>query len=388
MKKFSIAVLLFLFNLYIVFCASVNVDELKILADTHFNMVNKSIENNTYFKFISSFDGGYKFAAKIAFEANVKELEKNYYDATSDFYNKVFMLFRSAEVTARNLIDSHFDLTFWTGTYKYLGSGNKYKGYMYYPESVDKDYEGFYRLRGTGITSMLKFWEEKFRAEIHFYENTNFVSSKRPDAFYYFSVDGQVGLYFKDFPWENEFFNLFVELYGGITFPVAKGIRAKAGLSFGVGNQFLDFFITGGLPKIDSAIDQLTFHHVFIASDFHFKLFVTDHIISFLTRPLYFNEKEYNENNVDFDINYRFNVAVADFPINGGFVVNFQYNLYDPDDSWHLYLNSFMDIVYSGVIWKISAHYDFSRIYFGNLYGNPDFYLSGLKIIVGASTSF
>lgn len=390
MRKKLLFLIFVVFSSIKIFSANITVDELKIIADTHYNIDSQSMENNTYFKFITSFNGGYKFAAKIAFEANTTELEKSYRDATSDFYNKVFMLFKSAEVTAKNLIDSHLDISFWTGTYRYLGSGNQYRGYLYYPESTDKDFCGLYRMRGTGITTDIKFWKERFKASVHFYQNTNFISDKEPNAFYYFSADTEIGLYFKEIPVENEIFNLSVVLFGGITFPIPNHIqRSKAGLSFSVGNQYIDFFISAGVPKIDET--GFTFHDIFLATDLHFKLAITDNTLSFLTRPLYFNEKPYKENGVDFDINYRLNIAIPDTPLNTGFICNFQYHpsSISNEDTWHLYLNGFLDILYSGVKWTISGHYDFSRIYFGNLAGKDTRrYLQGLGIIVAASSSF
>ncbi|MCK4798000.1 MAG: hypothetical protein KAT05_11490 [Spirochaetes bacterium] len=392
MKKYLFIIYLFIamFGLY---SASVNVDELNIIADGHFNPISQSFEVNTYFKFITSFDGGYKFAAQVAFEANTKELETNYRDASTDFYNKVFMLFRHAEVCARNLADSHLSLSFWTGTHKYLGSGNKYKGYLYYPNSVDVDYQGFYRLRGTGISTQMKFWQERFRGELHFYENTNFITSQTPNIFYIFSFDTQIGLYFEEIPIENDHFNLFIELFGGVTFPISPYGQYKVGMSFGVGNDYVDFFVSAGLPKMDANITNMTFDDIYLAADLHFKLFVTDHTISFLTRPLWYNEQKQGINNTgeknDFDINYKFNVIVPDFPLNGGFILNFQYSLNNIADSWNLYLSPFIDIAFSGVIWNISVHYDFSRINIAaqNSY-DYKIYLEGFRVIIGAASKF
>lgn len=387
MKRVLLILFLFFFIFYYLYAANVSVDELKIVADTHYNIVSQSFENNTYFKFTTSFNGGYKFAAKVAFEANITQLEKSYRDADIDFYNKVFMLFKSAEVTARNLIDSHFDITFWTGTYKYLGSGNQYRGYLYYPISIDEDYCGFYRLRGTGLTGEIKFWKERFRILTHFYQNTNFVSSKTPDAFYYFSADSEIGLIFKEIPVEDEIFNLSFFIFGGITFPIKPIQRYKAGFTFMVGNQYVDFFVTAGIPKIDE--NGFTFHDLFISSDLHFKIYITDHIISFLARPVYFNEKLFRENYVDFDINYRFNIAIPPTPLNLGLFCNFQYK---PDSTfenqWHLFTGTFIDILYSGIKWTTSFHYDFSRIYYGRFINDSRRFLQGIGIIIAASSSF
>jgi hypothetical protein len=387
--------LLLFINIFIlitgIFSASVSVDELKIIADGHYDKNLKSFIANTYFKFISSFDGGYKFAANVAFEANVSELEKSYREDPADIYNKVFMLFRHAEVKAMNLADSHLDLSFWTGTHKYLGEGAKYKGYLYYPESQDVDYIGFYRIRGTGLSTQLKFWEDRFRANFHFYQNTNYVTSDTPDAFYYFSFDTDIGLFFEQIPIENDHFNLIFQIIAGVNFPVKPYGEYKFGMTFGVGNDYVDFFVSAGLPNFGTDFLHLNFDYLYLAADLHFKLFFTDHTFSFLTRPLYFNEQKYGYNNEgeksDFDINYKFAILVPDFPLSGGVIVNFKYSLNKQPDIWNLYVCPFMDIHFSGVIWNLTVHYDFSRMYYATP-SDATTYLEGLKIIIGASSRF
>lgn len=392
MKKIILITFVLTFTFYL-FGASVNVDELNIIADSHFNPNSQNFEVNTYFKFISSFDGGYKFAARVEFEANVMELERQYSAGNTDYYNNVFMIFRHAEVAARNLADSHFSLSFWTGRHGYLGDGNKYRGFLYYPESINEDYEGFYRLRGTGISAEIKFWQERFKAEFHFYENTNFISPATPNVFHLFSFDTSIGLYFIDIPIENDHFSLTVEMFGGITFPVNPVGQYKGGMSFSVGNDYVDFFVSFGIPKITYNTPLLGFDNFFLAADLHFKLFITDHTVSFLTRPLWFNEQLYGNGNgekTDIDVNYKFQVLIPDFPINGGFDANFQYSLNDPNDIWNFILSPFMNVVFSGVIWNVAVHYDFSRIYIANITTSNDYkiYMEGFKVIVGASSKF
>jgi hypothetical protein len=378
--------------------ASLNVEELSIIADGGYNLQSDKFEMNTYFKFVTSFDGGYKFAARVAFESNVQQLAKSFQDNSTDYYNKAFMIFDKAEVSARNLANNHLDLTFWTGTYKYLGEGNEYRGYLYYPESEDVDYRGFYRLRGTGLSLEMKFWEERFRGEFHLYQNTNFVNSTDPLAFYYFSFDTRAGLYL-DY--------VHFELFGGMTFPVSRDDptleshipygRYKAGLSFWVGNEHVDFFTSFGLPSIDQSLASPTTTNVFdlfyLMGELHFKLFITDWTFSFLTRPLYFNERKQGINNngeiLDFDVNFKFHIIVPDFPLNGGLVLNAQISQNNPNDNWHLFLSPFLSISLSGVIWELHTHYDFSRIYQASLFSyDYRIALEGFKVTLSASSKF
>ena len=315
MKKIYFIIIIIFFN-FLVNSASVNVDEMKLIADTHYNINNQSMENTTYFNFISTFDGGYKFSSQIAFEGNTTDIENQLLNSTFNF-NSVFLILRKAEIVARNLADSHLDLSLWTGIDKYLGAGGVYKGYLYYPETQDVDYVGYYRLKGTGITAQLKFWDDKFRANFHFYENTNFITQTTPNIFYMFSFDSEVGLYFDRIPFQNDFFHFMIELSGGATFPAANAGEYKVGLSFGIGNNYIDFFISSGLPKIDSNTTSITLNNFFISSYLHFKLAITDNTISFLTRPMWYNEQLSGINNVgeqsNFDINYKLKILNSFF---------------------------------------------------------------------------
>lgn len=392
MKRFIISIFIFL-NFYL-FSANLNVNELNLISISGVNSQTNKFEMNTYFKFLTSFDGGYKFAAKVGFEANVTQLAKNYLDSSTDFYNKVFLIFNNAEITAKNLIESRLDLCFWTGTYRYLGGGNFYRGFLYFPENQNLDYKGIYRIRGSGITTVLRFWEDKFKLQFHIYQNTNFVTSITPLSFNYFSFDTEIGLfltyvsfelfggYTKDFIYPNDSSDL---VYG----------RGKIGLSFWTGDtRYIEFFSSVGISNLDnktfndisngliSVIDT-----IFISVELHFKLFITDHIISFLTKPYLYNEQITNEKN-DFNINYRFNVGVKESPLNGGFIFNFTYSLKNLNDTWNLFLSPYISIKIAGVLWDINIHYDFSRIDVATRTGNNMIALEGLKLILGVSSNF
>ncbi len=387
-------IIIFIFITFYIFSANINVDELNIISLAGFNSTTNKFEMNTYFKFLTSFDGGYKFAAKVGFEANVTQLAKNYLDSSTDIYNKVFLIFNNAEITARNLIESRLDLAFWAGTYRYLGEGNFYRGFLYFPESQNLDYKGVYRLRGSGISTILRFWEDKFKLQFHLYQNTNFVSSTSPTAFNYFSFDTEIGLFLK---------YASIELFGGYTkdfiYPNDNSDliygRGKVGLTFWTGDsRYIEFFSSVGVTGLDSkTFDSVTNGTIsvidmfYISAELHFKLFITDHIISFLTKPYLYNEEVTNEKS-DFNINYRFNVAVNDSPLNGGFIFNFTYSLLDPNDNWHLYLSPYISIKISGVIWDINVHYDFSRIDVATRTGNNIVALEGLKLVLGVSSRF
>jgi hypothetical protein len=376
--------LIFVFLLCIlsVFPASINVDELNIIADGYFLTTNNTkFQMNTYFKFVTSFDGGFKFAAKVAFETTTKQLEQNFITNVYGLGN-VYLFFHDAEVTARNLADSHLSISFWTGTHKYLGSGNRYRGFLYYPASNDVDYQGFYRQRGTGLTTEIKFWEDRFRAGLDIYQNTNFISLD-PMALNVFSVDMEAGLYFK---------YGYVELFGGYTkdlvYPYTDATtdmingRGKVGASFWIGNEYLDFLATFGVPKMDSNIAATNFNSFFILSELHFKLFIADNTISFLTHPAYYNElsKEKRADPFDFDLSVKMHLSSPDFPLSGGTLFNFKWQLSNMYNC-SLVVSPYLSISMSGVLWTFNIHYDFWQIYWQK-------YLDGLRIVIGVSSKF
>ncbi len=384
MKRIS-AIFFMSFAVFL-YSANVNVDELSIIADGAYSNSSGLFEMNTFMKFTTSFDGGFKFAANAAFEANIREVERNYL-INDNIYDKVFLIFKHAEVTANNLAEEHLNLSFWTGVHGYLGAGNIYRGYLYYPENQSDDFAGFYRLRGTGISAEMKFWRDQFRSKFHFYQNTNFISANNQLAFHYFSFDNETGLYmnFSDQFSENILINLV--FFGGITFPVDSSVRGKVGMSFKVGNEHLDFFVSVGMPKLDINIASTTFDSLYLVAELNFRIGYTQNTLTFLTRPTYFNEAETGAVN-DFDINYKFRVVVPDFWLRGGFNLNFKFSQTDPQDFWRLYLTPYIDMEFSGVVYTVSMHYDFSRIYAANLTGNPMLSLEGLGVVIGVSSKF
>lgn len=381
MKK-TFILLFFVFTITTIYSANVNVEELKIIADGYFLTSNNTkFQMNTYFKFVTSFDGGYKFAARVAFETTTKQLETNLIQSTFGL-GSVYLFFKDAEVRIKNLAQDHLDISFWTGTHKYLGYGNRYKGYMYYPETSDLEYSGFYRLRGTGISAEIKFWEERFKGEFHFYQNTNFISLD-PNALNYFSFDSQVGLYFK---------NVYIELFGGYTkefiYPNddasadMKYGRGKIGAALWVGNEYIDFYTAFGVPNIDTTVSNFNFNSFYLMGELNFKIFIAHNTISFMAKPNLYNEisKSKREEDYDFDLNYRLHIKKESFPLSGGLLFNLKYSMQN-SNNYSINLSPFLSVIVTGVEWELHVNYDFGKIQTGN-------YIDGLRIILGATSKF
>ncbi len=385
---------IFIFVVYILFAANVSVDNLDIISLGSFDTKSDKFNMNTYLNFKTSLDGGYKFAANVAFETVTSELASNY-KLNNLGLGAVYLFFNSAAVTARNLADSHIDLTFWTGSYRYLGDGNIYKGYIYFPQSVNDKYDGFYRLRGTGLSATFKLLEEKLKFSTHIYNNTNFIQpTDTVTKLNYFSADIEAGLYFE---------YVYFELFGGYTkdikYPndqseIWSG-RVKAGITFWVGNEHVEFYSTCGIPDIDAyrvadfnSGKSNLFDSLYLLAELRFNLFKANNVISFLTRPALYNETPTGYKS-DFDINYKLIISSPNHPLSGGIIANFSYYTNDKDETdWNLILSPYLSILLSGVNWNINVGYDFASIGDASSTGDQITALEGLKIVLGVSTSY
>ena len=105
--------------------------------------------------------------------------------------------------------------------------------------------------------------------------------------------------------------------------------RGKIGTSFWVGNDYVDFFTAFGIPNIDMSIGNISFSTFYLVGELHFKLFIADNYVSFMTRPALYNEisKAKRGDNYDMDLNYRLNFSLPDFPLSWGLYFNFLFNL-------------------------------------------------------------
>ena len=120
-------------------------------------------------------------------------------------------------------------------------------------------------------------------------------------------------------------------------------------------------------------------------------MFVTDHYVSFLTRPLSHNDID-SGYKTDVDVQYRMNVKVGDFPIGGGFIFNFQYAQYNPKHKINDYISAalapYLSVDYAGINYKFFVSYDFASIKRAQDTGNDLEAFSGLKFVISAATSF
>ncbi|HBI38899.1 MAG TPA: hypothetical protein DDY71_14755 [Spirochaetia bacterium] len=393
MKKFFL-LNIFLFIMYTISGANLSIDEMQIISDINFDSYDNKLKNNTFFKLQTSFQGGYKFSAKATFSASTAMLESSYLNGTNGLAG-LYLIFNNASVTARDLFNSMLELSIWTGSYKYLGSGNIYKGYLFFPKTDTLDIQGFYRLRGTGVSANVRLWEDKFRIKLHLYNNTNFILPTDTFAkLNFFSFDNEIGLYL-DY--------LYLELFYGFTKDIMypnkntdlEYGRGKIGFTFWVGNKDIEFFTTIGIPDLDKeTFSQVStggrnlFDSLYLIAELKFNLYITKNIISFLTTPALYNEVAKTTQS-DFNVNYKLLISSPDKLMNGGTHINFTYHIMsDATQSWNFTVAPYFSIVLSGVEWFLSTGYDFSKVLEAQTKANDLISLEGLHIIFGVTSNF
>lgn len=394
MKKILITAA-FVFLYTAVYSANISVDNMQIISNINFDAYDNKMKNNTFFNFQTSFRGGYKFSANVGFAANTTDIASYYMSGVTPGLGGLYLFFDNASVTARDLFNSFLDMSIWTGNFKYLGSGNYYKGHIFYPENNSENIKGFYRLRGTGISANMKFWEERFRIKLHLYNNTNFIQPA--DSFSklnFFSFDNEIGLYF-DFLY-LEFFYGFTKdfMYPNKNTELEYG-RGKVGFTFWVGNPDIEFFTTIGIPDLDketlAAVEggsRNLFDSLYLLAELKFNMYITENTISFLTTPSLYNETA-KESKTDFKVNYKLLINSPDKMFNGGAVINFNYNIMNNDtQNWSLTAAPYFSIVLSGVEWFVSTGYDFAKIQKAQEMKNDIYSLEGLRIVFGVTSNF
>ena len=302
---------------------------------------------STYGSFSLYASGGLKYSAKIGFSFYQLNIERMFSEEAASFYQNMGLKFKYGIVSLVNIFSSPLSISYWVGKYEHLGTSGNYKGYISVPSTTDYSY--FYKMNGTGFTFTLQFFEDRFKIKHFFYQNGNFKDENGNFEMGHFSFDGQFGFY-------SELVS--VELFGGYTYPFAEYGSWKSGVTLNVGNEYVQFLTTAGVPRFQHTMSLSDFY---IITELSFRLYFIKNVFSFFTRPLYYNE-DYTgitTEREDFDINNDLNFFYEDFPLNGGIVLNYKYN--PPEDlskTTALVLSPYLNLYTSGVIWNFKTNFD------------------------------
>ena len=116
-------------------------------------------EVETRGQFRISFDGGYKYQARLSFQ---------YYNLHIEEDSSPSLLFDGAQATINDIF-TFMDLTYWTGFYGILGEGAHYKGYLYHMDESGFDYDGYLPVVGTGMVLGADF-SSVYRGQLFVYQ--------------------------------------------------------------------------------------------------------------------------------------------------------------------------------------------------------------------------
>jgi hypothetical protein len=287
--------------------------------------VNLYAELETRGEFAVSYDGGYKYQAKLAFQ---------YYDTTLEDDTQSSLIFDGAQASIRDIFKV-VDLTYFTGYYGILGEGKFYKGHLYHG-LLGFDYNGYLPILGTGII----------------------VGNSRPEL-----LEGKAYIYQQ---YGMNYINACDLLLGlnldQFTARLLLGI-AKGGYRMGTQLMWLseatEIYLTLGHPSITSR-DKIDFDDFYLLIEEWFKMEDWNLILSVFTRPnIHYNYitrgyEPTNETN-DLDFNFNLNYAPLESNFSTGGELNVQTNSQEPVG---VYLSPYISVYTAGVTWKLKVDFN------------------------------
>jgi hypothetical protein len=276
-------------------------------------------------KFRLSFDGGYKYQAKVAFQ---------YYNVDVDANPNQAVVFDGAQASLRDIF-SFLDLTYFTGYYGLLGETKHYKGPLYHG-GTGFEYEAYYVTAGTGM-GLTGNITEGIATDLFVYQQTG--------AGYINSLD--LNFRFARGP-------LTFGLYTGVSDQVYR-----AGTQFTFIGDEIELYLTLGSLTISKEY-SFNFDDFFFLAEEWFKLGKFDLVLSVFTRPLvHYNyvQRAYVPTNERSDIDFNFDFFFT--PEKGAFSPGGEFNIRtNAADDLGVSLSPYVSVYSSGIVWKIKAEFN------------------------------
>jgi hypothetical protein len=276
-------------------------------------------------EFQLSFDGGYKYQAKLLFQ---------YYDTVLEDDTHASLVFDGAQASIRDIFEI-IDLTYFTGYYGILGPGRFYRGHLYHSEG-GFDYNGYLPVTGTGFV-IGNSDKEVFEGQLLFYQQygMNYINA----------LDVNLGLNLDPF-----IAKLFLGLATG-------AIRMGTQLMY-LGDE-TEIYLTVGNPFMppDGKVD---FDDFYLLLEEWFKMGNWNLILSVFTRPNvhynYVNRVYSSTDQVnDLDFNFNLNFTPEDSIFSGGGELNIQTT---SQETLGVYLSPYITVYTSGVMWKVKVDFN------------------------------
>jgi hypothetical protein len=287
--------------------------------------INLEAQLETRGEFQLSFDGGYKYQAKLLLQ---------YYDTTLEDDTQSALIFDGAQASIKDIFEI-IDFTYFTGYYGVLGEGRFYKGHLYHP-TQGFDYNGYLPITGTGFI-VGNSEKELFEGQLYVYQQygMNYINT----------CDFNLGLNLDPF--------------------IAKLFLGLATGAFRIGTQLMylgdetEIYLTVGNPFMPSD-KKVDFDDFYLLLEEWFKMGNWNLILSVFTRPYvhynYVSRSYLPTNQVnDLDFNFNLNYAPEDSIFAGGGELNIQTTSQEP---LGIYLSPYISVFTSGVTWKVKVDFN------------------------------
>jgi len=301
-------------------------------------------------------EGGYKFGGQLKFgflQENLEDqttLPASYDPQAVDNNISRALLFKTASVTMREVMNSTLDLTYFTGEMDALGTGEdfmryfgtepfatRYRGYRYFNGGVL--YDGIYRVYGTGIELAAPQIASWLYMSGYVYQDQNI----RP------------GVYSADYRLLFNLDRIKAETFVGATVPRADYGEYRAGLMMffdtGAGGQFYtQIGIPRWTPGPSGTIALEDFYFLF-EPRLTFNAFSA--ILTLFWHPAYYIHDPTSEDGaLDMNMQFLLGDPYAS-PVRGGLDSGLRYR---PTSSQQIEVTTspFISLTSSGVIWDIS----------------------------------
>jgi hypothetical protein len=287
--------------------------------------INLEAQLETRGEFQLSFDGGYKYQAKLLFQ---------YYDTTLEDDNQSALIFDGAQASIKDIFEI-IDLTYFTGYYGVLGKGKFYKGHLYHP-TQGFDYNGYLPIIGTGLI-IGNSKKELFEGQVYLYQQYGME--------YINACDLNLGLNLDPFT-----ARLFLGLATGAP-------RIGTQLMY-LGDE-TEIYLTVGDPSMP-ADNKVDFDDFYLLLEEWFKMGTWNLILSVFTRPsVHYNyiDRAYSPTNQanDLDFNFNLNYTPEGSIFSGGGELNIQTTSLEP---LGVYLSPYITVYTSGVTWKVKVDFN------------------------------
>ncbi|HUX13726.1 MAG TPA: hypothetical protein VMW87_11910 [Spirochaetia bacterium] len=318
------------------------------------------LQNGTFLldsrsKFDLSIGGGYKFGAKLSFGFDTTNADFSAVPSTSSATTMLqrVLLFNGAQISAKHVLGSNVDLAYFIGLNDVLASGSvfpdrygtssvgsSFGGYLSYPTPPTIEYDGIYRISGTGIRVSLPS------------EPTTFLV----DAYLHTDAYLGTGVYAADVRAAINSEQFKVETFAGASFPHSPYGLYRAGLFFYYSPSDTGQFLTGiGLPYWSPDV-AFSASQLYLLLEPRVRVNPVSVILTLFWHPAYYLEAPTNEGGA-FDLNVRLQLGNEQTDrIAAGF--DNLISLYSAGTNDFAYtVSPFLRMNTTGVIWdfKISA---------------------------------